>query len=216
MGAIIFPEQVRIPVIKNLNAFRRWARSEAFPEHGWFSHLDGDLWVDLSMEQAVHNLIKSCFCTYLTLLTTQEELGPYFGDRMLLTHVAAGLSTEPDGMFLTYRSLQAGRVRLVRGKTSLEVLGTPDMTLEVISPTSVEKDTVVLRHLYWLAGVAEYWLVDGRAETPRLEILRRVRGKYRTVRRDDEWVKSAVFGKSFRLACRAGKQGIPVFMLEVR
>src|ERR1700681_1673436 len=99
MGSIVFPEQVRIPVIRDLNAFRRWARSESFPDHGWFSHLEGDLWVDLSREELVHNLIKSCICTYVTLLVRDEELGSYLGDRMLLTHVEAELSTEPDGMF---------------------------------------------------------------------------------------------------------------------
>ncbi|MCI0358573.1 MAG: Uma2 family endonuclease [Planctomycetaceae bacterium] len=37
------------------------------------------------------------------------------------------------------------------------------MTLEVVSDTSVVKDTQELRSLYWLAGIQEYWLVDARA-----------------------------------------------------
>jgi hypothetical protein len=27
-----------------------------------------------------------------------------------------------------------------------------------VSPSSVQKDTVVLRELYWKAGIPEYWL----------------------------------------------------------
>jgi len=41
---------------------------------------------------------------------------------------------------------------MLRGDDSIEILGSPEMTLEVISPTSVEKDTVHLRRLYWKAG----------------------------------------------------------------
>jgi Uma2 family endonuclease len=216
MGSIVFPEQVRIPVITDLSAFRRWARSDSFPEHGWFSHLDGDLWVDLSMEELVHNLIKSCICTYVTLLANNEELGPYLGDRMLLTNLDAELSTEPDGMFLSNESLRTGKARLRKGKRSVEVLGTPGMALEVISPSSVDKDTVSLMRLYWLAGITEYWLIDSREELPHLEILRRGKSKYTPTPIVDGWVKSALFGKAFRLEGRDAAHGVPVFTLKVR
>jgi Uma2 family endonuclease len=216
MGSIVFPEQVRIPVITDLSAFRRWARSDSFPEHGWFSHLEGDLWVDLSMEELVHNLIKSCICTYVTLLVNNEELGPYLGDRMLLTNLDAELSTEPDGMFLSNESLRTGKARLRKGQKSVEVLGTPGMALEVISPSSVDKDTVSLMRLYWLAGITEYWLIDSREELPHLEILRRGKSKYTPTPIVDGWVKSALFGKAFRLECRDAAHGVPVLTLKVR
>ena len=34
------------------------------------------------------------------------------------------------------------------------------MTLEVVSSSSVRKDTVDLRDRYYKAGILEYWLVD--------------------------------------------------------
>ena len=37
--------------------------------------------------------------------------------------------------------------------------------------TSVPKDTVLLRELYWKAGVTEYWLVDVRDGNLSFEIL---------------------------------------------
>ena len=46
------------------------------------------------------------------------------------------------------------------------------MALEVVSESSVHKDTVQLRELYWRAGIAEYWLVDARPASPRFDILR--------------------------------------------
>jgi Uma2 family endonuclease len=216
MGAIVFPEKLRIPAINNLNGFRRWARSDAFPSHGWFSHLAGDLWVDLSMEELVHNLIKTCISTYVTLLVNEGELGPYLGDRMLLTNVEAELSTEPDGMFISHESLRTGIAKLRRGKRSVEVIGTPDMALEVISPSSVDKDTVSLMQLYWLAGIAEYWLIDGRQESPRLEIFRRGKSKYNPAPHADGWVKSTLFGKSFRLVWRNAANDVPIYTLEVK
>jgi Uma2 family endonuclease len=216
MGSIVLPEKVRIPVAMDLGAFRNWARSASFPAHGWFSHLEGDLWVDLSMEELVHNLIKSCVCTDVTLLVRAQELGSYLGDRMLLTHVEAELSTEPDGMFISHESVRIGKARLRRGKRSVEVVGTPDMALEVISPSSVDKDLESLMRLYWLAGISEYWLIDSREESPHLDIFRRGRSKYTPTPIVDGWVKSALFGKAFCLVCRDAAHGVPVFTLEVK
>jgi Uma2 family endonuclease len=90
------------------------------------------------------------------------------------------------------------------------------MVLEVVSPSSVEKDTVTLRDLYWRAEVREYWLVDARGERPGFDILRHTARGYSPVRRQGGWVKSAVFGKAFRLVRRADELGNPEFVLEVR
>jgi Uma2 family endonuclease len=216
MPTIVIGDQVRIPKITSLAAFRRWARSPEFPEHGWFSYLDGDLYVDVSMEKLVHNLLKTCFVTCLGSLVRQETRGHYCGDRMALINDDAGLSTEPDGMFISNSSLDKRRVRLKRGDNSVEVLGSPDMTLEIISASSVDKDTVVLRELYWRARVREYWLVDGRAKEPQIQILRRGRTKYSPVRSVGGWVRSSVFGKSFRLVRRDAGHGISEFTLEIK
>ena len=124
------------------------------------SHLNGQLWVDLSMETAAHNKLKSKFVAVLVPLVEEARTGEYFGDRMLLTILQAGLSTEPDGMFVSFAAQKQARAQLKQGDRSLEVTGSPEMVLEVVSQTSVQKDTVVLRELYWRAGIQEYWLVD--------------------------------------------------------
>jgi Uma2 family endonuclease len=214
--SIVLQESIHIPLISDLESFRRWARSDDFPEHGWYSHLNGELWVDLSMERVIHNLIKTQIAAVLALLVQGSRSGRFFGDRMLLTNVAAALSTEPDGMFITHESLQSGIVRLEQGLESLEVEGSPDMTLEVISKTSVKKDTEVLRELYWRAGVREYWLADSRQTRPTLDILRYTARGFVSARKQAGWVKSVVFGKSFRLTQGQDVLGEPEFILRAR
>ena len=93
----------------------------------------------------------------------------------------------------------------MRGDDSIEVFGSPDMTLEVVSPTSVEKDTVDLRRLYWEAGVKEYWLVDSREKTFAFDILRRGPAKFLATTQHQGWIKSQVFGREFKLTREMAK-----------
>src|SRR5688572_18392818 len=99
-SAVVIQEAVRIPKgVRSLRSFRKWARSEEFPERGWFSYLKGELWVDLTMEQLLHNKIKGAYGRDLDSLVTGARLGHYFHDRIMLVHIVVGLATEPDGMF---------------------------------------------------------------------------------------------------------------------
>ena len=88
---------------------------------------------------------------------------------VLVSNVAAGVSSNPDATLLLFKSLRSGRVRLVPrvGKTGRykEILGKPDWLLEVVSDGSVQKDTEKLPAAYHRAEVSEYWLVDARGDT---------------------------------------------------
>ena len=182
--------------------------------------------MDPNMERLAHNKLKGKIAAVLTALAEVADSGQFLGDRMLLTNVPAALSTEPDGMFISHRAVRSGRVRLERGEEAVEVEGSPDMVLEVISPSSVEKDTVVLRDLYWRAGVREYWLADprergvsgrnGEGGAVDLDILRRGPKGFVATRKYRGWVRSDVFGKSFRLTREADALGYPVYTLAVR
>src|SRR4051794_27430104 len=89
---------VRIPdEVRDLASFRRWAKSDDFPEGGWYAYLNGNLWVDLSMERLAHNQVKGEVARVLSNLVIETKAGRYLHDRMLLSNVEAGLSTEPDG-----------------------------------------------------------------------------------------------------------------------
>jgi hypothetical protein len=49
---VLYDDSVDIPDgISDLAAFRRWARSDNFPEAGRICFLDGRVWVDMSREQ---------------------------------------------------------------------------------------------------------------------------------------------------------------------
>jgi Uma2 family endonuclease len=81
---------------------------------------------------------------------------------------------------------------------------------------SVRKDTQQLRQDYWTAGIREYWLVDARQEPLVFDILRHTPKGYRTTPKKGGWIKSNVFGKSFRLTCWTSEYGDPEYTLEVR
>jgi Uma2 family endonuclease len=210
---------VRIPAwVTDLKSFREWVHSGEFPEKGRICYLNGEVWVDLSMEQFfTHNQVKNEFAFVLTGLIKAGRLGRYVPDGMLITNVEADISSEPDGSFVSRDALDSGRVRFIEGKREgiLELEGTPDMVLEILSASSEEKDTVILRRQYWEAGIPEYWLVDVRREPQTFDILRRTARGYTPARKQDGWVRSNVFGKSFRLTCNTDERGDPEHTLEI-
>jgi Uma2 family endonuclease len=219
-ASMVIDGAVRIPGwVVDLASFRRWAYSDEFPERGRFSYLGGELWADLTMEQLyTHNQVKGEFAIVLGALVKATQSGRFFHDRTFLSNPDADLSTEPDGLFASYDTMRAGRVRPVEGAEEgyVELEGTPDMVLEVVSPSSVQKDTVRLRELYWRAGGPEYWLVDARRRSPRFDLLRHGAKRYVATRRQAGWLPSAVFGRSFRLTQQADPLGQPLYTLSVQ
>lgn len=200
--AITIGGEVGCPAqITDLDSFRRWARSEDYPRRGWFAYLNGTLWVDLSMEQLFsHNQVKGEFAITLGTLVKQTASGRYFHDRALLSNPTADLSTEPDGLFYSWETLRSGRIRLVEGSRQghVELEGTPDMVLEVVSDSSVAKDNEILPALYLRAGTQEYWLVDARGPRPLFTIFRHTSTGYVRVVEQDGWLTSPVFDRQFR------------------
>lgn len=217
MSTLVETPYFAMPVwMTDLASFRRWACSDEFPEQGRISFLGNRLWVDLSMETRDHNRVKGQMVGVLEVIVSDEGLGEMACDRMRLTHPEAGLSSEPDGMFLSKQALLRQRVQYHKGGESLEVVGSPDMVLEVVSDSSEQKDTVDLMKLYWMAGIEEYWLVDVHKDQLRFDIFRRGATGYTPIRKQGGWMKSRVFGRSFRLVRTIGDLGLYSFKLEVR
>ncbi len=211
---------VRIPAwVGDLESFRNWARSDEFPETGRICYVNGEVWVDMSQEQFfTHNQVKNEFNVVLGSLVKSNRLGRYVPDGMLVTNVDADLSSQPDGAFVSNESLRTSRVQLVEGLQDgyVELEGSPDMVLEVLSNSSVEKDTEVLPESYWRAGIREYWLVDARGEQLRFDILRHAAKGYVATRKQSGWLKSNVFNESFRLTRQADALGHPEYTLALR
>ena len=213
-------ETVRLPMwVHDLESFRRWAVSDEAPEKVPVFFLAGEVWIDMSKQQVFsHVRMKQELLRVLGNLVKATRQGDMFPDGLLLSNVDADLSGNPDGTFVSRESFREKRVRLVEGKKSgyVELEGTPDMVLEVVSDSSVQKDTAILRDLYWKAGIPEFWIVDGRHDTVEFTILKHTARGYSAVRNAAGWLKSSVFGKSFRLTRRLDELGHPDFVLDVK
>jgi Uma2 family endonuclease len=213
-------EILTIPAwIRDLASFRRWAVSEDAPEKCPLFYLAGEVWIDVSKEQIFsHIWLKQKFYQVLGVLSERKKLGKFFPDGLSLTNEEADLSGNPDGTFVSNASFRAERVRLVEVAESgqVEMEGSPDMVLEVVSDSSESKDTEILRDLYWKAGIREYWLVDARGDRLAFDIFRRTRRGYLATPKTGGWMKSVVFGQSFRLTRRTDELGHPEFTLRVR
>jgi Uma2 family endonuclease len=217
--AVIVDERVYVPPgIDSLASFRTWAHSDEFPEIGRIAWLNGTLWLDLTMEQAyTHNGVKLEIARVLSSLSRITQDGCYFVDGMRLSHPGTNLSTDPDGMFIRFAAFQGGQIRQVPGVHGgvVEFEGTPDMVLEVVSDSSVEKDNVLLPPLYLAAGIAEFWRIDARGDL-RFEVLRHTAAGYASTQLPDGWWRSSVFQRDFRLTPGADALGQPQFTLEHR
>jgi Uma2 family endonuclease len=211
-------DEIRVPEwVCDLDSFRRWSDDDSFPEVGKISFLKGEVWIDMSKEQLFsHNQIKSVFVHVLMGLALADRKGRYFGDGAFVSNVEADVLNQPDGCFISTDALREKRVRIVEGVKHgyVELEGAPDMVLEVVSDSSFEKDTVVLREAY-AAGVREYWLVDARRGNLRFDLLRLSKQRYVSTRKRAGWVWSDVFGRWFRLSQREGDDGFPEYALDV-
>lgn len=210
--------EIQVPDwVQDLESFRRWGRSEDFPEKGRVCYL-GEIWIDTTMEQLFsHNQVKTEFTVVLGGIARRDNCGTYFCDGASLANVTADISTIPDGMFVTQESFEQDRLELREGAKSgyVELEGTPDMVLEIVSDSSARKDKTVLKAGYAKAGIAEYWLVDARKQPPEFLIFRLGAQGYKSVSRDrDGWVKSTVLGRSFRLVEGQNALGHPQYHLE--
>jgi Uma2 family endonuclease len=217
---VLYEDSVVIPDgISDLEAFRRWAHSEDFPDAGRICFLHGELWVDMSREEVfTHNQLKQEFNLVLGGLVKVQRLGRFFPDGLPVTNDRAQLACQPDGTFVSRQTMKSRRVRLVEGEKGgyLELAGIPDMVLEIVSSSSVEKDTATLPDLYWRAGIPEYWLVDARSSRIQFDIFEYQADGYAAVRKHGGWVESQVYGKSFRLSRRIDEEGNPDYSLSVR
>lgn len=200
-------------------SFRQWFQSDDFPEEGRVSFLNGEVMFDMSQEQIFsHVRMKTEIGRVLANLAKKKLNGVFFGDGLLISHLGAEVSNNPDGVFVANASFEDGTVRLVEGAKQgfIELEGSPDVVLEVVSNSSVKKDYELLRAAYWKAGIREYWLVDARGDKLEFQILKHTSKGYSPIRAVGGWIKSAVFRKSFRLVATKNHLGHPDFELQIR
>ncbi|MDB5307509.1 MAG: hypothetical protein JWO38_1711 [Gemmataceae bacterium] len=213
-------DQVAVPEwVVDFDSFRRWLHSDEFPEEGRICFINGTFWVDLSVERFFdHGQVKVEVSRVLSNLLKESRLGRFAPDGTRYTHLGTQLSTEPAGLVIATEAFIARRVELVSGKRGkdTELIGTPDVVIEIVSPSSVDKDTEWLMSAYYDAEIPEYWLIDARDGEIRFDIFRRGKRGYTASRKQDGWVKSPMLGRSFRLVRGEDEAGNPEFTLHVR
>ena len=205
--SVIIEEQLEIPLsIRSLLDFRRWATSDEFPEQGRIDYIAGRIEVDMSPEDLFcHGTLKIEMITVLNGRAKHLQLGDLFSDRTRVSCPDADLSAEPDIVFVAADAVVGGRVRLIAKATAgpgryIELEGSPDLVVEIVSDSSVNKDTDRLPQAYWSAGIREFWLVDARGDQLVFEIRRAGECGFEAVPVDEHgYQHSAVFGCRYRL-----------------
>lgn len=216
-------QNVLIPPLDSFAAFQEWTASEEFPERGRIDYVAGRIEVDMAPEELdAHGSVKIAVIYSLEGLVRTTRLGRLYSDRVRISSVEADLSVEPDVVFVSRRSLTTGRVRRVPKARSrpgryIEIQGAPDLIMEIVSDSSVVKDTQDLPPAYWRAGVDEYWLADARGEQLQFQIHHRGPAGWERAPADPEGFQySTVFERRFRLTRETEEDGEPLFDLEIR
>jgi Uma2 family endonuclease len=222
--AVISEDDFHIPAVAlTFDGFRAWAQSEDFPETGRIDFLAGCVEAEMSPEElGTHGLVKAAIALGLGILNSERRLGHLFIDKARVSSPEAQLSVEPDLVVVFSDSLREGRTRFrswsARNPERLtEIEGAVDLAVEVVSNSSVRKDTKILPPLYARAGVPELWIADARGKDLRFEIHTLESGAYVRMEPDAEgWLHSPRLGVSFRLIRRPAPFVVWDFTLERR
>lgn len=192
--------------VRTLEEFRRWACSDGFPERGRIDYIAGRIEVDMSPEDLYrHGTLKTEIVGVLYNRVKRTKIGDLFVDCTRISSIEGDVSAEPDVVFVSHESIDAGRVKLVPKASGepgryIEIEGAPDLIVELVSDSSVAKDTTRLPEAYFKAGVPEFWLADARGEDLVFRIHRRGPSGFEPAETDDDgFQRSAVLGCRYRL-----------------
>ena len=224
-GSIDTERPIRVPAnVVDLARFRAWAHSPDFPESGRVSYIAGKIEVEMSPEEIEsHNKLKTRLLLTLGAWVDEVSLGELLSDGVLYVHEEADIATEPDLIFAHWDTLRRGaflyRERVHGSQRYVEAVGSPDLVVEVVSRSSVQKDTVHLLERYFQAGVSEYWIADARGPEVRLRVLNVASATKRYVEAppdSDGFSYSAVFKRAFRVIKEANPVGAAAYRVIER
>lgn len=193
-----------------LAGFRKWVLSDEFPEKQPVMFLKGEIYLYMPKENIqTHAAVKTPVAFVVGGLFHELDLGDMFINGVLVTNVDAEVSNNPDMVGILWESLESGKVRYVTNKykEEVEIEGSPDWLLEVVSRSSVKKDKIELRDTYHKAGVAEYWIIDARGDDIDFQILHWRKTGYAAAPRKAGWQRSHTFKRSFKLTRSRDRRG---------
>ncbi len=112
--------------------------------------LDGKVLI-MAAASVAHQRIGSFLEKLMGIYAETKQLGEVFRSPIAVKiNIFAG--REPDLFFIRKENLHLVKPTFIKGA--------PDLAVEIISPESIERDTVDKFHEYQSAGVKEYWLID--------------------------------------------------------
>jgi Uma2 family endonuclease len=198
------------PEPHTLAGFRTWVLSDDVPEKLRVSYLRGRITVDMSKEEILtHAEVKTAIAGTMFNLNGSLDFGKLYINGVLLTNIEADVSNNPDMVGLSWGRIESGKVRFVETSKDreMEIEGSPDWVLEIVSQGSVTKDKRDLRQAYHQAGIREYWLVDARGAEIEFQIFHWRKAGYVSATGNDGWLRSRVFPFLFRLTRKRDRRG---------
>ena len=139
------------------------------PDDERYELLDGEL-VMVPAPRTTHQFVKGEIFTALHSHAREHSLG-HILDAPTDVVLSDTVVLQPDILFVS-----AERGHII---TEANVQGAPDLVVEVLSPSTAERDTTTKRALYYRHGVREFWLVDTDAKT--VAVLLRGRSDFESV-----------------------------------
>ena len=132
------------------------------PEDKRYELLDGDLLMTPAPTE-IHQRVATLLGWKVAQFVTENGLG-----RVYVAPFDVVLSdydvVQPDLLFVS-----DGRAHIV---TADNVRGAPDLVVEILSPSTAERDRTFKRSLYARHGVSDYWIVDTAARNVTVLLLR--------------------------------------------
>lgn len=129
------------------------------PEEKRYELIDGDLYM-VPAPRPYHQIVSGEIELALRLFVDQKGMG-----RIIHSPCDVYFSqydvVQPDILFISTEKLGIIKENFVEGA--------PDLLIEILSPSSREKDRELKRKLYARNGVQEYWIVDPEGKT--IEVL---------------------------------------------
>ena len=132
------------------------------PDDERYELLDGELLVMEPAPLTAHQYVLGNLYHAMRLFSDERNLGEVY---ISPTDVVLSDTdvVQPDLLFVSYE-----RAHIV---TRENIQGAPDLIVEVLSPSTAERDRTLKLDLYARHGVKEYWLVDPNAKTVMLLLL---------------------------------------------
>ena len=132
------------------------------PEDERYELLDGEL-IKLTTPNIPHQSVRAQLGVRLFFFVQERDLGQVFFVPFDVVLSDTDV-VQPDLIFVSRE-----REHII---THANIQGAPDLVVEILSPSTAERDRTVKRRLYAEHGVKEYWQVEPEAETVTVLLLR--------------------------------------------